>query len=500
MQNNHAHALERVMKARAALIFARRFYGVLVSHVEPVISDRVPTAATDGKRHYWNPDFVEKLTQAELEFVQAHETEHDARHHGTRRGSRDMEKWNIAGDLVINPDLIAEGFTPPKGILFEERFRGMSAEDVYRIRELEEQQQNQQQPESSDDAEQGDEELEDDAGQDKPNENEGEPGDDGEAEKPEKDQGEHGDDDSSQEGDETEEPGTTKSAGDDETSTDDDGDSEAGNGSDGDQAGDTSANGGGGGEPSDEEGEPNGQPKSCGDPGGCGEVLDTAEDATDVADADQKWERIVRQAASMAKAIGQLPGHVTAQIEAANNPPQDWREQLRAWIDNGTRRVETWNRPNRRVISQGLILPSSQKEGVNKIACVIDTSGSMDDIALGCIRTELQAALDDHAADEIVAIYNDTRVTRVDHFVQGDELIFDPRGRGGTDLRPAFNYVAEELGDVSGMLVFTDLFIGEAGPEPECPVLFAVYGYPQHVRENLANTPWNAPGIDCGVR
>ena len=51
-------ALERVMKARARLILERRFYGVLVSNVEPQISRRVPTAATNGKVHLWNPEFV----------------------------------------------------------------------------------------------------------------------------------------------------------------------------------------------------------------------------------------------------------------------------------------------------------------------------------------------------------------------------------------------------------------------------------------------------------
>jgi hypothetical protein len=39
---------------------------------------------------------------------------------------------------------------------------------------------------------------------------------------------------------------------------------------------------------------------------------------------------------------------------------------------------------------------------------------------------------------------------------------------------------------------------GGWGDEPSCPVLFAVTGYPDKVKQYLANTPWNAPGIDVG--
>src|SRR6516165_4036744 len=118
-------AWERVQKARTELILARRFYGVLVSQVEAVISRKVETAATDGKRHYWNPDYITQLKknhrgeevspQRIVLGVQAHESEHDARHHGTRRGNRDPKEWNICCDFAINIDLIDEGFDLPEG-------------------------------------------------------------------------------------------------------------------------------------------------------------------------------------------------------------------------------------------------------------------------------------------------------------------------------------------------------------------------------------------------
>jgi hypothetical protein len=35
--------------------------------------------------------------------------------------------------------------------------------------------------------------------------------------------------------------------------------------------------------------------------------------------------------------------------------------------------------------------------------------------------------------------------------------------------------------------------------EPSSPVLFAVTGYPDKVKQYLANTPWGAPAIDVGA-
>ena len=134
-----AAAMMRVQKARAELILTRRFYGVLVSNVEPVICRHFPTAATNGHQHYWNPEFVMSLTNAELLFVQCHECEHNARHHGTRRASRDPVEWNVAGDYSINIDLVAEKIgTPPKGALINAKYAGMASEDIYRCRELDE--------------------------------------------------------------------------------------------------------------------------------------------------------------------------------------------------------------------------------------------------------------------------------------------------------------------------------------------------------------------------
>jgi predicted metal-dependent peptidase len=490
-------AIDKVLKARAELIMARRFYGVLISNVVPVPSRRFPTMATNGSQHFFNPEYITSLPQEQVLGVQVHESEHDARLHHSRRGTRDPEEWNICTDLAINGDIIKEGFKLPEGFLYEARFVGMSAEDIYRIRELERKQQQQPQPQPQQD---GDDEAEqglDDADIDPPTSSE--EGDeqqdqDGGDQKPE-DEGQSGD---SEQGNESEDGGDTGNAGDAEG--DEDGEGEGGD-AEGEAETETEGKGAGGeaGDSESEGEEAEGQ-QTSGDPGHCGEVLDAADEIGELTETEQKWERIVRQAASMAKAVGELPGHVTREIERRNDPARDWRDELRAWLENtGKKALETWNRPNKRFVHAGVILPSARKEGISKAVAVIDTSGSMDDIALACVNREMQAAFDDGLFDELVVVYGDMRVTRVDEYRAGDTIEFDPRGGGGTVMEPLFKYVADEHSDASLIVCFTDLEWWSVPSEPHCPVLFAVTGYPDQVRQYLANAPWNAPGIDVGA-
>jgi predicted metal-dependent peptidase len=516
-------ALDRVLKARAELIQTRTFYGVLVSQVQPVISRKVPTAATNSKQHYWNPEFVAKQTQKKLLGTQAHESEHDARRHGMRRLGRDAKEWNICCDYAINCDLIDEGFELPEGALIDRKYKGMSAEDIFRSREIdralqkqkEEQERQQQQQQDEDESDDGLDQADTDPGHDDQDEDdESDAGDeagddessddaDGESDEGEADSDELDSGNGSEAGessDESGDEGDGKSAGSDEGTGEPEPSSEAagegegeGDNTPADDTGTASS------EPGNEAGDDENQPVSTGDPGGCGEVLDAADTAAELAGEDAKWETVLRQAAMLSAKRGTAPGHVARELEHADHPPQDWRETLRAFYDGGATTQETWSRPNRRLVGSGLYLPGRMRDGVNKAYFLIDTSGSVTYYpgALEAIATETQAALDEGFIDELVVLYGDTQVNRVDTYRSGDEIEFDPRGGGGTVMRPMFDYV-REAGDASLLVCFTDLEIepeSMLGPEP-CPVLWAVVGYPDRVKQYLKRTPWGAQGIE----
>ncbi|MBS1805482.1 MAG: hypothetical protein JST28_19135 [Acidobacteria bacterium] len=128
----------RIQKARTALLLDHPFFGSLLYRLKDRESCVTKTMATDGVSLLWNPEFVETLTAATLAGTLAHEVMHPALHHHLRRSGRDPKRWNIACDYAINPLLVDAGLKLPEGILLEDRFRGMSAEQIYNLLESEE--------------------------------------------------------------------------------------------------------------------------------------------------------------------------------------------------------------------------------------------------------------------------------------------------------------------------------------------------------------------------
>jgi predicted metal-dependent peptidase len=135
---NEICASQRIQKTRTALVLDHPFFGSLLFRLKDRPSSAVKTMATDGVSLLWNPEFVETLNAATLAGTLAHEVMHPALHHHLRRSGRDLKRWNIACDYAINPLLVDAGLSLPEGVLIENRFRGMSAEQIYNLLESEE--------------------------------------------------------------------------------------------------------------------------------------------------------------------------------------------------------------------------------------------------------------------------------------------------------------------------------------------------------------------------
>lgn len=107
------------------------FFTTLCFNMEHHFTDSVNTAATNGKKILYNPDFFMSLTVDERVFLLIHETMHVAYMHMLRIGDRNHKNWNIATDHVINLQLIERKFKMPNNGLADPAFKGMSAEQVY---------------------------------------------------------------------------------------------------------------------------------------------------------------------------------------------------------------------------------------------------------------------------------------------------------------------------------------------------------------------------------
>ena len=124
-------SLQKMLDRRASFTARYPFFGTHAMRLELVEDTSAKTAYTDGKVIGFNPYFVEQLTGPQIDMVYAHEVLHVVLNHPWRRGDRDPDVWNQAGDHVINLTLIAERFDVIKGMLADRKFEGQSTEYVY---------------------------------------------------------------------------------------------------------------------------------------------------------------------------------------------------------------------------------------------------------------------------------------------------------------------------------------------------------------------------------
>lgn len=125
-------ATERAVSATLLRICQRSpFFATLALHAKIKVTDTLPTAATDGRDVFVNPEFFNKLTPPAQEGLLLHEVLHAALLHVPRRGARDAKLWNIAADIVINGMLIHDGYTLPEGGLRDPSREHLATEEVY---------------------------------------------------------------------------------------------------------------------------------------------------------------------------------------------------------------------------------------------------------------------------------------------------------------------------------------------------------------------------------
>jgi predicted metal-dependent peptidase len=136
-------AARALLGARARLVLGRdaksAFFATLALRLRPEPDWDVDTLATDGRVLRYHPPFVTGLSPDELVGVLAHEVMHCALAHPARRGGRDLQRWNVACDLAVNPLLVTAGVVLPPSRLMpgEGSYAGLdpgkAAEEYYAV-------------------------------------------------------------------------------------------------------------------------------------------------------------------------------------------------------------------------------------------------------------------------------------------------------------------------------------------------------------------------------
>ena len=134
-QSEKNKIIEKLVTARIGLLLRHPFFGNLATRLQLVdATEWCGTLATDGRRFYYNNDFVNKLTPKQAEFGFAHEVLHNVFDHMGRRDHRDPQLSNIAADYAANQILVDEriGEVPDWIKIFQDnKYRSMSYEQIY---------------------------------------------------------------------------------------------------------------------------------------------------------------------------------------------------------------------------------------------------------------------------------------------------------------------------------------------------------------------------------
>jgi len=127
--------VEKLVTARIGLLLRHPFFGNLATRMQLIdATDWCSTLATDGRRFYYNNDFVNRLTPKQAEFGFAHEVLHNVFDHIGRRDGRHAVLSNIAADYAANQILKDEriGEVPDWIKIFQDnKYRGKSYEEIY---------------------------------------------------------------------------------------------------------------------------------------------------------------------------------------------------------------------------------------------------------------------------------------------------------------------------------------------------------------------------------
>jgi len=101
-----AEYANRLVAARTRMLCLNGFFGLLLMHAGFALDEKIETAATDGSKIYFCPEFMDDLSDSELDFVLLHEIMHIVLDHCRRGINYNPELFNIACDVVVNSNIL----------------------------------------------------------------------------------------------------------------------------------------------------------------------------------------------------------------------------------------------------------------------------------------------------------------------------------------------------------------------------------------------------------
>ena len=181
-----------------------------------------------------------------------------------------------------------------------------------------------------------------------------------------------------------------------------------------------------------------------------------------------------------ALAAGKMGGTGNRDLDQLLQPQVDWREVLREFVQATCAGSDysTYSRPNRRLMSQGIYMPSGISERVEELVIAIDTSGSIGQSELTEFLSEVKGVCDTVKPNKVRLLYWGCSVVGDEsydmHELEQLTTSTKPKGGGGTDVNCVTQYMAKKSIKPQAAIVLTDGYLFGGWGEWTCPVLWTI--------------------------
>lgn len=213
---------------------------------------------------------------------------------------------------------------------------------------------------------------------------------------------------------------------------------------------------------------------------GNGEIADapanpiiTQNKAADVTDLGKEWEKSTKE--EMKRSASSIPGGLKVLLDDMfSKPLVNWKRLLKRYVTKMSSRTDYFL-PHKRLLGSGDVMWGSKKsfKGFESMIVICDTSGSISDDELNQFVSETFDIMKSFKPKETYLIWCDATVYTPVDVLKGTKdkwKLNKADGRGGTDFRPPFAWIQENIlgkKKIGPVIFFTDGYPTGNGGWPE---------------------------------
>jgi predicted metal-dependent peptidase len=193
---------------------------------------------------------------------------------------------------------------------------------------------------------------------------------------------------------------------------------------------------------------------------------------------DEIKEAMIQSAA--AAGAGKTPEGIMRLIKDMTEPKISWRELVQQEIQSIIRNDYSFQRPNRKSMHSGAILPGMKEATTIDVAVAIDMSGSIGAEDATIFLGEVKGILDQYEDFNInlwcfdTEIYNHQAITHDNSYELEDYV---PQGCGGTSFEVNWAFMEQQNIQPKKFIMFTDGYPNRGWGDPDyCDTIFIIKG------------------------